>query len=82
MEQKYAVIIETTITIPGDERSKTHPGHGYPEHTEKNIVFKEFRNEETLLRWIKYEEEKTQKRKYKIIKYEELSSKITITLVK
>ena len=29
----YAILEETSSTIPGDERSRTNPGHGYPEHT-------------------------------------------------
>lgn len=27
------VFKQHTYTIPGDERSQTHPGHGYPEST-------------------------------------------------
>lgn len=27
----YLIIINQNITIPGDERSRTDPGHGYPE---------------------------------------------------
>lgn len=32
----YAVIIYSTgsIFVPGDQRSREAPGHGYPEHTE------------------------------------------------
>jgi hypothetical protein len=29
----YAIITFSTYTIPGDERSRTNPGHGYPEST-------------------------------------------------
>lgn len=29
----YAILYPESITIPGDERSRTNPGHGYPEHT-------------------------------------------------
>ena len=28
----YLIIIKTIIHIPGDERSKRSPGHGYPAH--------------------------------------------------
>jgi hypothetical protein len=38
---KYAVIEETHTTIPGDERSRTHPGHGYPEHTQTSTKFQD-----------------------------------------
>lgn len=29
----YLVLRPTSYTIPGDERSRTNPGHGYPAHT-------------------------------------------------
>jgi hypothetical protein len=37
----YAVIIysTTSVYVPGDERSRTNPGHGYPEHTETSDTF-------------------------------------------
>jgi hypothetical protein len=48
----YAVTYENSITIPGDERSRTNPGHGYPEHTVTNEVFKRFASEDLLKDWI------------------------------
>lgn len=37
----YVVLIysTTSIYVPGDERSRTNPGHGYPEHTETCDTF-------------------------------------------
>lgn len=32
--ESYAIAHFSSITIPGDERSKTHPGHGYPEYSQ------------------------------------------------
>jgi len=34
-EHKFLLIIfkTTRYYVPGDERSRTNPGHGYPEHT-------------------------------------------------
>lgn len=46
--EHYAVIETSFITIPGDERSRTHPGHGYPEHTEEVINYRVFDNETQL----------------------------------
>lgn len=37
-----AIISTTTIYIPGDERSRTNPGHGYPESTETVITYEVF----------------------------------------
>lgn len=38
----WAIVSTTSITIPGDERSRTNPGHGYPEHTETYITYEAF----------------------------------------
>jgi hypothetical protein len=41
-EPHWAILEFDSIWIPGDERSRTAPGHGYPEHSEnvvKYIVF-------------------------------------------
>jgi hypothetical protein len=35
----YAIIVFDTIYIPGDERSRTNPGHGYPESTENRANY-------------------------------------------
>jgi len=38
----YALLVQKTTYIPGDERSRTNPGHGYPASTEYSwdyIVF-------------------------------------------
>lgn len=43
-EPHYAILEQRSISIPGDERSRTHPGHGYPASTERvwdYIVFKD-----------------------------------------
>lgn len=37
-KEHLAILIQETISIPGDERSRTNPGHGYPASQE--IVFK------------------------------------------
>lgn len=33
-EPHYVIIKIGSVFIPGDERSRTNPGHGYPERTE------------------------------------------------
>jgi hypothetical protein len=46
----YAILDPKSINIPGDERSRTHPGHGYPastEHTWDYIVFSDRASWET-----------------------------------
>lgn len=41
-EPHYAILASKSTHIPGDERSRTNPGHGYPASTEQSwdyIVF-------------------------------------------
>lgn len=40
----YAIITFETIHVPGDERSRTNPGHGYPAHTESVVNYQAFTN--------------------------------------
>lgn len=42
----FAIIRTTSVTIPGDERSRTNPGHGYPESTETFITYQAFTERE------------------------------------
>ena len=42
----YAIIEFGTIYIPGDERSRTNPGHGYPASTEKIVRYVVFETKE------------------------------------
>lgn len=47
---KYLLIESKTIYIPGDERSRTNPGHGYPESVESCPVLKWFDTDEELIK--------------------------------
>jgi hypothetical protein len=40
-EKHYAILIfkRETTWVPGDQRSREAPGHGYPEHTEVHETF-------------------------------------------
>lgn len=38
----WAIIQIRSIHIPGDERSRTAPGHGYPAHTEQAVVYQAY----------------------------------------
>jgi len=44
--EHYAILIFGQINIPGDERSRTHPGHGYPAHMVSNIEYRAFTKKE------------------------------------
>lgn len=42
----WAIVYFETYYIPGDERSKSCPGHGYPESTEISANYIAFDNEQ------------------------------------
>jgi hypothetical protein len=44
-EPHFAIIEFTSVWIPGDERSRTNPGHGYPEHNEDVVNYIAFTDE-------------------------------------
>jgi len=48
----FAIMTFGTIHIPGDERSRTNPGHGYPAHTETKVTYYVCDNEEEWKREI------------------------------
>ena len=50
--QHIAVLLFGTTYIPGDERSRTHPGHGYPESWEPKVDYIVMRDETELASWI------------------------------
>jgi hypothetical protein len=79
----FAVLFQTSTTVPGDERSRTHPGHGYPEHTVTHDEYKEFADEAALCQWIQREEARTYgKRKYRVVQCTpiEVTTEIKINL--
>lgn len=43
--EHWAILRDESVTIPGDERSRTNPGHGYPESTEHYMNYVAFTNE-------------------------------------
>ena len=36
-ESYLAIITNNAVSVPGDERSRTNPGHGYPGYTERSF---------------------------------------------
>ena len=44
-EAHFAIVEQVSVNIPGDERSRTNPGHGYPETTERYWRYYAFNDE-------------------------------------
>ena len=50
MAQDHWAIIESVSTHhEADERSKTHPGHGYPAHTTTALVYRPYETKDDAL---------------------------------
>lgn len=46
-KSEHWVILESdSVTIPGDERSRTNPGHGYPESTNHYLSYEVYLTKE------------------------------------
>ena len=52
MTHKYIAVFKRTQIIPGDERSKTNPGHGYPETTFEYDSIVWFTTTEEMRKWV------------------------------
>lgn len=49
---EYIVITKSSMYIPGDERSRTNPGHGYPERYEEVQNVRRLRSKQELESYI------------------------------
>ena len=81
----FAALVFKTHCIhhEGDERSRTNPGHGYPEYTEtiNAVEYIPFSSQEEMEQWvIKAETAKYDKVNYRLIEARPLSAKITATV--
>jgi hypothetical protein len=80
-KKKYAVLVEASYHVEGDERSRTNPGHGYPAHTVDYISVVKFEDVTALTRWVEEEEARQYgKQKYTVIEYVELEVKKSVDI--
>ena len=68
----FAVLIFDTIYMPGDERSRTNPGHGYGESYEHTIKYIRFDTRDELESWVDSAEKSRVKTEYKVIEVKPL----------
>lgn len=80
-EEFYAILTPKSVTIPGDERSRQAPGHGYPEHTEDSWSIEVFTVYAQWLDTIVALEKRSGHSPYKavIIKPSKVETKVSIT---
>lgn len=80
---QYLALYETTQYVEGDERSRTHPGHGYPAHTTTSNTYEEFATEADMLAWVASEETKKYgpKLNYAIVKVARINLEVKTVIV-
>lgn len=80
-ESHLAALVFSTYTIPGDERSRTYPGHGYPESTGTTITYIAFASEAECNKWISEQESRTYRSEnYQIITSKPLSVRKSVSV--
>lgn len=50
--ETYAVFVKTSTSVPGDQRSRDFPGHGYGAHTVDHTEVIEFKDRDKFVEWI------------------------------
>jgi hypothetical protein len=78
--ENWVALEERSVTIPGDERSKTNPGHGYPESVTHFLDIIVFDDKEAMESWIKYQDKQYSKSSYKVVCIRTLQVKKTTTV--
>lgn len=78
----FAALVFDSIFIEGDERSKTCPGHGYPEHYESVVKYITFTDRADMEKWVNQQELQQYGRRdnYKIIEVRPLTVKLKATV--
>lgn len=74
--QHWAILKFGSVTIPGDERSRTCPGHGYPEHSETTIDYEAYLTEEKWKAEIQSLETSAYKKSYVALKVNPATIKV------
>ena len=82
--EHWAIIVQESVHIPGDERSRTNPGHGYPAETRSFVGYHMYLTEDKLLQAVKEMEEQDKryynKNVYKVIKVTPMKVSTTISI--
>ena len=80
-EPHWVILKFSSINIPGDERSRTAPGHGYPAHRESVVNYEAYLTEEKFLAAVQYlGEEKYGRTNYVAMKVDPLKITKTISI--
>lgn len=83
-KEHWVILLNDGVYIPGDERSITNPGHGYPEEKRSFLSYKIYLTKEKLLEAIQELENPKygSKQPYKVLKVTpvKIETKLTIDM--
>lgn len=80
-EPHFAALVFSSIHIPGDGRSQTNPGHGYPAENKPIIQYIAFDSREEMEKWVTREESRKHgKDDYQIIEVQPMQVEIKATV--
>ncbi len=54
--QHFAALVFSTVYIPGDERSRQAPGHGYPAEDKPVVEYITFDSRDEMEKWVAEQE--------------------------
>lgn len=75
----FAALIFSTVYIPGDERSRTNPGHGYPAENKPVVEYIAFDSRDEMERWVNDLERKAaqySRKDYQVIEVKPLAVEV------
>ena len=75
----FAALIFSTVHIPGDERSRTNPGHGYPAENKPVAEYIAFDSRDEMERWVNQQETKASqysRKHYQVIEVKPLAVEV------
>lgn len=64
----FAAFISDSYHVPGDERSRQCPGHGYPAHNVDFIRVERFSDEQNMLAWVEKQAKSVWSKPFQIVK--------------
>lgn len=67
-EPHYMILKFESMYIPGDERSRTNPGHGYPAHHERIVKYEVYHTAERLQEAVKELEKSSSRKDYRVFR--------------
>ncbi len=77
----WALLCDDSIHIPGDERSRTNPGHGYPAEDRPIIAYEAYLTQEKLMTVIRERKESQSVQKFSVYKVNPVTVLVSTSIV-